>query len=101
MIVEVVVAVDHVELSVHARRLKLLAGGIELLLDFLVAHALAIFGEVAGDDHHIGLSGDDIGQCLVENVRALAEHLTIGVLGRNVIFVIAVERRREIVNVAH
>lgn len=74
---------------------------LEQVAHLLVAEVLAVLGEVAGDDDHVGRLLDHDLEGAVQDVGALAEHLAVGVLGDLVRGVLRDEVGREVVHVAH
>ncbi len=101
VVVEVMVAVDHVKLRARAGSGELGLCRFEAVAYPRVTGALTILGEVTGNEDHVRLGCHDIGERLVEDVRALAEHLAVGVLRRGVVGAVAPELGRKEVDVAH
>lgn len=99
-VVDVVVAINDANLHVPVGDVLDGAGRVaQHRVHLVVAHVLAVLGEVAGDEDGVGLVDPHVLERLGEDVGALAEHLAVGVLGLDEVLALAEELVRHVVDV--
>ena len=99
IVVDIMIAVDDLKARFLSTRFKSRLRFQEKIVHLFVADILTIFGQIATHDNQIGLRLHNLAQRSAQDIRALAEHLAIGVLCALKIAVFAKERVRHIVDI--